>query len=334
MHTGSSLCYFGVVSEDLNDGSREGRFERERRFTFSAELLRDPTKYGQEMHDKVFCIARLSQAGDTWFVDISPDTPTVALSEKVRNEHGVLRDSPVVSELRKKEKFPQLSLVSGGSFVSIDGAVVLLRRDAGAPVDAGCLTGPAGRSGELLSQTNMHETNEELMIVVTGYTSGQEPKLLTFINRGADSRVVQYVQEKRLAQVRTVEQDLLKRLRLEDAALLHKIRGPNDLKMISIDVSRDDLQGTQEIITRIEGQVVDRVHGFVFFDEQNNTLEVRAMINYALPPGYRVAGVFDGELFGRDAALYPLDKLMNERMVPALRHYVDGRTPHSASRDS
>lgn len=307
------------IQAEGSEALAEARFER------SAELLKAPPWYGEPAHDEVFALGKLSKSGDIWQVDIAPDTPTVAISDQARTKYN-LKDVPLVSEIRSRQMHPELSLVSGGSFlwitdpVSRKSRLALLQRDEEAKVDPGRLTGPAGRSGEPLSQTIEHETNEELMVIVKGYKQNQRPKLLAFYS---NKDFIPAIQRKRLRQVRMIHDDLLKRGKHQDAAVLARIRGANDIEMVPTQSSRIGTAGAQDVVTRIAGREIDRATScFVFHDEPNNTLEVRKIIEYVLPHGYSVVGVYDGELFGREASLKSLGELSNEPLVAALTNYV------------
>lgn len=308
-----------IQSED-SEALAQARFER------SAELLKAPPWYGEPAHDEVFALGKLSKSGNTWQVDIAVDTPTVAKDDQTSTKYN-LKDVPLVSEIRSRQKHPELSLVSGGSFlwitdpVSKQSRLACLRRDDGTPVDPGKLTGPAGRSGEPLSQTIEHETNEELMVIVKGYKPNQKPKLLAFYS---NKDFIPAIQRKRLRQVRTIHDDLLKRGKHEDAAVLARIRGANDIEMVPIQSSRIGTAGAQDVVMRISGREIDRATScFVFHDEPNNTLEVRKIIEYVLPHGYSVVGVYDGELFGREASLKSVEELSGDAMVSTLSDYIN-----------
>jgi len=324
------LCYaFAMVSETPENNTQAEGSEAlaEPRFERSAKLLMAPPWYGEPAHDEVFSLGKLSRSGETWHVDIAPDTPTVAISEQARTKYN-LKDIPLVSDIRARQKYPELSLVSGGSFlwitdpVSRNSRLACLRRDEEAKVDPGRLTGPAGRSGEPLSQTIEYETNEELMVFVKGYKHNQRPKLLAFYSK---KDFIPAIQRKRLRQVRMILDDLLKRGKHKDAAVFARIRGGNDIEMVPIQSSRVGTIGAQDVITRIEGREIDRATScFVFHDEPNNTLEVRKIIEYVLPHGYLVVGIYDGELFGREASLEAPDELSSEPMVSTLAAYIGG----------
>lgn len=293
---------------------------------YSADLLRKPFELekGDELADKVFVMAKIEQQNKIWMLHVENDYPTVALNDKVK-EKFKLDESPTINELRKGWQ-KDTSLISGGSWTWIKSGdqrvLALLRRDKDAPVDAGCLTGPAGRCGELLSKTNIDETNQEMIFV-----ADQEGniKSLGFYEDTIDKdHVIKY----KLNQVKTIRESLEKNGKLDEknAMLLDLIQSEENIDLIHVDEVRKTDGDLDTVVTMINGEEIDRVENVdVYFDSANNTLEVREEleIDYErIRPGCKIVGWIDGEVFGREAAgVVDLSTLNDEELVPALRNY-------------
>jgi hypothetical protein len=295
---------------------------------YSDKLLENPIKPGQPGHDKIFTTGHVSREGNVWKVDINPGDPTVALNEKVKNEFGI--DSPLVNDMRA-DKTSGLSLISGGSFIWLNEGgsrkLVLLRRDKDAPVDAGSLTGPAGRCGELPSQTTIAETNEELIIVRSKSSNGPNHyKLLGFYR---DEKEKDEVVANKLRQIESRYNDMIKKGELDDAKLLRLIRGADDVEILNIEEYKEKNNDRSErIITSIDGKEVDLIeNGTAFFDEESNTLEIREILDVKIPENDEIVEIFDGENFGRDViCINSIEDLKNEKLVPSLKDYFEKLT--------
>lgn len=128
----------------------------------SKELLENPLKKGEALHDQIFCLGEVTQEKNNWYININSETPIVTTNKS--------KDLPSVQEIRRKHKLPELSLISGGSIIWItnlntsEKTMLCLQREMNASTDPGSFTGPAGRSGEKLSITIENETNEEINI--------------------------------------------------------------------------------------------------------------------------------------------------------------------------
>ena len=173
----------------------------------SAELAKNPIKDGEPGYDKVYIqAAGVSHDNNNWVVQIDSSSPTVVLNDKLKDELK-LSNSPTVNEIRDGNG--KRILVSGGSWVWIEDSqgnlvLPLLRRDSGAPTDANCLTGPAGRCGEKLSQTTVDETNQEFMFLQADGDNGG--KLLVFYRNEEDKEDVIH---QKLRQVETIRKSLM-----------------------------------------------------------------------------------------------------------------------------
>ncbi|MBI2610484.1 hypothetical protein HYW60_00900 [Candidatus Kaiserbacteria bacterium] len=307
---------------DRDFGKPESYSERQR-MNFSDALLSKPFESGDAALDKVFCLGKVSKEGHVWTVSVDSGSPTVALNQKVK-EQLALADSPTVADVRARAVYPELSLISGGSFVWLHDhkgeRLVCLRRDEAAPVDAGYLTCPAGRSGEPLTQTIVGETNEELIIIKTLRDGQERFKLLGFFR---DENTKDKIVQQRLAQVKRIHDNLKQRGRESDAELLLKIRGEDDVEMLQIEGYLDSNPNGEEVVTLVRSREIDRVqNSIVLFDKANNTLEVNQALRVRLPEDAEIQTVIDGEVFGRKIEMFSsLSALTNEKLVPALQNY-------------
>jgi hypothetical protein len=246
------------------------------------------------------------------------------LNDKIKEQYK-LEGLPIVNQIRKGWT-EGTSLVSGGSWTWIrsgeDRVLALLRRDRGAPVDDGCLTGPVGRCGELLSKTNIDETNQEMIFVADEKSSIKS--LGFYRTEDEKAKVIEY----KLNQAKIIRKSLEEKGKLDDKnkMLLDLIQSEENIDLISVEEIRKKDGNLDTVITRIDGEEVDRVNGAdVYFDNDNNTLEVREEleIDYErFKPGGKVIGWIDGEVFGRESVgVSDLSVLKDEELVPALKNY-------------
>ncbi|MEI8067951.1 MAG: hypothetical protein WCG91_03335 [Candidatus Shapirobacteria bacterium] len=291
----------------------------------SAALLENPIKDGEIGYDKVFIQAdSIVQDGNKWQVNINSEDSTVILDDKWRKDLG-LDASAIVPDIRNGDGTKKL--VSGGTWVWIENNqgqrfLTLMRRDAGAPVDTNCLTGPAGRCGEKLSKTSVDETNQELIFLQL--EKDGKIKLLAFYrNEEEKEKVV----EEKLRQVGEMYKVLMEKGREEDAKYLaDNIRSGEDIELLEMGRFEDKDSQLDEITMTIDGREVDKVKGIAYMDEKNKTLEVREVVNIKLPEGVNLAKVMDGEVFLRPTVLVEeggFEALKSDDLVPALRNYVE-----------
>ena len=306
--------------------------EQKSRMENSAALLENPIRDGEIGADKVFIQANeIKNDGNKWRIDINSEDSTVILDDKWRQNLG-LENSVIVADLRNINS--EKKLVSGGTWVWIensngDRSLALMRRDEGAPVDAGCLTGPAGRCGEKLSKTSIDETNQEFIFVQQN--SGEQTKLLAFFRNDEDKDEV--VRQK-LRQVGEVYKALIdkhektgdEKSKKDADYLVDNVKDENDIELLKMGEFENSEQQLDEITMTIDGVEVDKVKGIAYMDEKNNTLEVREVVNIKLPKGSILSKVMDGEVFLRDTVLISekdLVDLKNDNLVPALRNYIE-----------
>jgi len=306
--------------------------EQSKRMENSADLIRNPIKDGEIGFDKVFIQAdKIVNEGNKWNVNVSSKDSTVILNDKWRQDLG-LENSAIVSDLRNGDG--EKKLVSGGTWIWIEDNqgqrfLSLMRRDAGAPVDTNCLTGPAGRCGEKLSKTSVDETNQEFIFLQTE-TAG-ETKLLAFYR---DDKEKDEVIEQKLRQVGEVFEALMKKYEetgdekaRDDAKyLVNHVKGEENIQLLKMGEVEDKEQQLDEIMMTIDGVPIDRVRGIAYMDEKNNTLEVREVVNIKLPEGVSLPVVMDGEQWLRPTTLVAekdLAQLKTDDLVSALRNYIE-----------
>lgn len=319
-----------TIEKHLNPEMRTAS-EQSRRMEKSADLMGNPIRDGQIGYDKVFIKAEeVVQDGNFWTIKINSKDSTVVLDNKWKESLG-LTGSSIVSDIRSGVE--NRTLISGGTWIWIEDDnhkrfLALMRRDSGAPVDAHCLTGPAGRCGEKLSKTSVDETNQEFIFVKLD--DGNE-KLLAFYRDEEDKEEV--IRQK-LRQVGEVYKALMDRYEKtgdeksrDDAKyLVDRIKSREDIQLLDMGVSKDEKETLDTVIMTIDGEEVDRVRGIAFMDNKNRTLEVREIKVITLPSGSSLSKVMDGEIFLRTTVLVPedeLEDLLQDDLVPALRNYIE-----------
>lgn len=309
--------------EIVEESKTENRMEN------SAALIENPIRDGEIGFDKIYILAdKIVHQGSSWTVKVDSGDPTVVLDETKKEEFN-LKNSPVVKEIRGGNG--EKKLVSGGTWIWIRDSegqefLCLMRRDDGAPVDAGCLTGPAGRCGEKLSKTSVDETNQEFVFVMSE-TDGKN-KLLAFYRNDEDR---EEVTRQKMRQVGEVYNSLMEKYeKIEDEQskrdaefLRDSVRDESCLELIKMEQTSSE--GLDTVIMEVDGEEVDRVNGIAYMDEENNTLEVREVVTVTLPPGSKISKVLDGEKYLRPTVLVKKEELValfNDRLVPALKNYT------------
>jgi len=318
----------GLINQEIQKTEQRNRIET------SAALIENPIRDGEIGADKVFIQADSISHNDNsrkWIINISSQDSSVVLDDKWKEKLS-LENSPIVMDLRKGGG--EKKLISGGTWVWVEDSkgnknLALMRRDKGAPFDAFCLTGPAGRCGEKLSKTSIDETNQEFIFLKSNNSS--ENRLLTFYRNEEDKE--EAVRQK-LRQVGEVFKALMdnyektgnQQSKDDSEYLVTSINGEENLELIKLNEVKDEEQELDEIIMTIDGKEVDKVKGIAFMDEGNNTLEVREVVNIKLPEGSTLSKVMDGEVFLRKTSLIPekeLKSLKDDKLVPALRNYIE-----------
>lgn len=156
-----SLEYLKEVAREVNMG-RKIKIVQEK---IGKAILNDPMEMhlnemireNPNLQDKIFLIAdEITQQSDGSIVLRIKSDSIVRLNDKIPWD-----DYPTVPELRKKERLG--TLFSGVAAIELKTKkgkkIPVLQRDAGAPVDAGKYTLPAGRADKIINNV----TNEELL---------------------------------------------------------------------------------------------------------------------------------------------------------------------------
>ena len=296
----------------------------------SSALIENPIRDGEIGFDKIYILAsEIVRDGSKWTIKIDSNDPTVVLDDSKKAEYD-LKNSPVVKEIRGGNG--EKKLVSGGTWVWIkdnEGQefLSLMRRDEGAPVDTGCLTGPAGRCGEKLSKTSIDETNQEFVFVMS--ETGEKNKLLAFFRNDEDKDEV--IRQK-MRQVGEIYNALMEKYektgdeqsKLDAEFLRDNVRDESCLNLLKMKEGSSEELDT--VTMEIDGEEVDKVWGLAYMDDKNNTLEVREVVKVELPLGSKISKVLDGEKFLRPTVLVKkedLSALLDDRLVSALRNYIE-----------
>ena len=344
----------------LNEEEREILSDPEdRRLHESTALVAEGgIERGEPGEDKVFFAARITHEGNVWYIDIPRGTPTIALNNKVAEEFGL--SSPTVGQIRKREDLPGLSLVSGGVFMWVtnqgERSMILIRRDDRAPVDKLALTGPAGRGSEVPSKTATMELNEELVIVKKmGQDGRHHHKLVGFFRESEEQDTIMHERLRRIETNRVYIRGLLDQWEKINQSgefeeivaelknklrILSLIQGPLDILLTPVDQVKVPGKDEVRVITRIDGQVIDEIaNGFAYFDDANNTLEVREIMQ--IPPDWELEEVLDGDagtLYdaggfdpeysvhkqgGREITIMTPEQASQEPKVPTLDNYLE-----------
>ncbi|MEI7539339.1 MAG: hypothetical protein WCJ36_01030 [Candidatus Saccharibacteria bacterium] len=315
--------------EKLDSTKNPEILPNEARIHKSAELLRNPFERESPYDDRIFITANVTNPSpNMWEINVDSSYPTVVMNDKSRQEFG-LYDIPTVPEVRAGDS--EISLVSGGSWIWIEDNkgnefLPLLRRDSEASVDSNCLTGAAGRCGEVLSKTSINETNQEFIFL---QTESDSTRLLAFYK---DDDEKEETARQKIEQVRDNIEALKSKYETtgeekykERIEALTKFNGIEDLELIKISDAEVKGQELDTIYTKIDGEVVDIARGISYMDKKNNTLEVRVVLRVVLPEGVKVSAVMDGESFLRDTLTVrkeDLSKLEGDNLVPALQNYI------------
>lgn len=313
------------------------------KYNNSAELLRDPIKYGEPGYDKVYIMASgisYDPSENRWQISIDSTDSTVVLNNNWRTKLGLDSKSQLVDDLREGDG--SKLLVSSGAWIWMEddtgSFLALSKRDKEAPKDALHWTGPAGRCGERPSRTSIDETNQELILTQSG--EEEKIKLIGFFRDEKEKReVIKF----KLDQAREVANGLMKKYEdtgeeecKENAEYLRKhIKDEGDIELIDIDHCKTDKGKLQQIVMDIDGEEIDSLWGFAFMDKKSNTLEIREEVRYKLPEGHHVARLIDGEIFwdkegkviARDAMFVDQADIVGfmllHKMVPALNFYLN-----------
>ena len=249
-------------------------------------------------------------------ISIDQNTPLVWRNDKVRSEYAetfpTAMNCPTRAELNdnggringRKERY---QLLSGGANVWIQDKsgeikMATLRRDEGAPVAAGYLTGPNGLCAEDINLTILKETNEELGLIITDEHGAHTMPI--FKNKdgeqGASEQVI--------------------------SGKLQKTEGIMDgnVNTATVIIPEADAGPGYTIIGKARSgdhQNLASLSDFICEDSfgalccrRNIVLEVDSFDQVTL---------FDAEPFGRDTALKTVDELRNDLALDDIVQYLD-----------
>lgn len=255
-----------------------------------------------QLHDKVFYVADSLESDNKGNL-----TVTVWPNGFVRlNDKIPVNGLPTINELRKSEK-PGI-LFSGVAAVSIETRngkyIPLLKRDAGAPSDAGKFTLPAGRADTSPWLTAYKELVEELVIFwKTGDIDTPLVQIVPFLKNGGTSeeKAKQLALIGRSRYIQSILKSGSSNILLTQVQSL--ISAPVILEELTV------LDGGVNVTTIFPGKEDTPVieGGFVpVMDKWVNTMEFVRIFWLDLSK-YEDINVGDGDGFGRETALFSPD---------------------------
>lgn len=251
------------------------------------------------LNDQVFFYARkiVKQRGSHWTIYVDPNNCLVSLSD--REERIPTVDELRQAVLRKSQSLDQVSYVgkvlfSGGVFLIINNKILMLFRDEKAPIDPLKWTSPAGRCDREPLFTSFKEFYEEVIIfdrisgnpifVAFPFESYSETLkeiyCKTLTRKGFDHKVQQWV---------VIQANAGGRLN----GHLHEVQ--------TYFGSDETSSGSNEIF---------REKFFTYFDEKENTFEMRLVASISIPSEMEARIAFrDGE-YERSVRLFSQEDLM------------------------
>jgi hypothetical protein len=221
---------------------------------------------------------------------------------------------------------PGLFSVSAGLFLWEPGCseyprgrMLLLKRDADAPIYPDHLTEPAGRMGELPHLTIEEEANQELLLVASGpdpVTGAwcQRPLLLaTSYETGLDTAAIAHKRRQVAERAGELRAELI------DAEKCLE----RDPLVVSLAPRAADAEHHRTVVVTIEGAEVARFQALVFVQPELRCVEIRRSGELVLPAWVERLTAIDGEAFGRRVARLSLDALGQARscLIPSLGAY-------------
>ena len=257
------------------------------------------------LYDKVFYKAKsIERNPDGTYVIVTEDA-FVRLNDKIP-----AWDIPTVGELRNKTKEGILfSWVGALSISTRDGVrIPLLRRDAGAPTDAGKYTLPAGRADKSPGLTAYEECLEEMVILAR--KNGQLEIVVPFVEGLGitESKAKLLVQ---LARWRYLTKVLQSGGKITEWAFLEILKAPIVLQNAHI--------GKGESVKTIfetwandvfPPQCIEESGIVPYHDEAVNTFEFIRSISLDLGE-YESVEIRDGDGFGREAGLFTREQVQD-----------------------
>ena len=196
--------------------------------------------------------------------------------------------------------------------------MVSIRRDAGAPTDAGCLTTPFGRCDKPLSKLVVAETNEEIIVVTRNDGFKQ---ILTMIRANSSQEEINHIIENKLDQIKLRYDNLLENGKEDQARDLLGVDSADYFCLCPVSLSKYGSQYCKDIVTVSNNRIIDSLKAIPFFDEKANTWEIGQPTEIILPEGTTVSSIVDGENYNRETNLTNIENLEDEEMTSTLSNY-------------
>lgn len=267
------------------------------------------------LDDEVFFYARrlINEREAHWNIHIDPNECLVSLKDM---GDGM----PMVEELRqgklqKQTTGDQISyegrvLFSGGIILTVNGKILMLFRDEGAPVEPLKWTSPSGRCDREPLLTSLKEFYEE--VIIYDQISGN-PIFVEFQDRGYTEDLKKIYSktlktkgfDKRFQQWEFIQAEMNNRF----STYLHKVQtsfGPYDQSNVSI--NNEIYQG----------------NFFTYFDEEGNTLEMRLLAALSISAEKEAQLAFQDGEYERDVKLFSKEDFMlldEESLVHTMTYF-------------
>ncbi len=270
-----------------------------------------------DLDDRVFYYAHrvIRGPGQTWSIFVEPDACLVGMSD----EGGRF---PTLNEMRngglqrsssgEQVVYDGRILFSGGVILTVNNKILMLLRDENASVDPLKWTSPAGRCDKEPLLTSLKEFYEE--VILFDRRSGH-PIFVTFLTSPYDGELKK-IYSKTLNRKGFDPQ--VRQWTVAHAAVNEDFNGPLHSVETRFGPDRQiDPSRTGNIFT---GDF------FTYFDEENNTLELRLVADLSLPPGMVSRLAFcDGE-YEREVRLFNRNEFMQLKktdLVGTMAYYRD-----------
>lgn len=279
--------------------------------------------YNGRLRDKIadddaFTIATVDHSRGV--ITIDQNTPLVWRNDDVRKKYGErfkeAENCPTRAELMQDEGRIQgldntFWLLSGGANVWIQNEsgemkMATLRRDQGAPAAAGYLTGPNGLSAEDVNLTMLKETNEELGILISDRSDGEENYTMpVFVDQsnhtGVDDKTIS---DKLSKAKKVIGSDNI------SVAFVTMTEQESDKKY---DIAGIDRKGKTHTLSEFSGFVCEDSFRSLCM-RRNIALSVESFDQIIL---------FDGEKFDRDTGLKTVEEMRSDLTLDDIRKYLD-----------
>ena len=302
--------------------------DRKMRRRRSASLLQAPFQPGEPEADRIFALFEVREGGGEVRLHAPGWAPTIALDAGTRETFGL--DGPTTQTFFDNGSAPGLLSVSAGLYIWIrrpgeaEHRMILLERDAGAPVFPGYLSEPAGRCGEAPSYTMGLEPNQELLIVAIG----RDP---------ADGHLVRRPVVLALDQVQAMDpvarsakmQQVVDRASALKAAGVDPETCAEASPLVLLPAPREaDFPHIRDIMVQADGRVLERFPAMAWVLRDRRCVEVRRSVELDFPGWVDEVVVLDGEAFDRPVRLVHGREIGNSGapLIPSLAAYRSATT--------